>query len=90
TMMCRGIIKGNTIELTSSLPYPEGIEVSVQVEPVALTTQELPSPTKKAVERFTVLIGAGRSGLSDVSQNKHRYLAEAYDERHRGTPEAGR
>ncbi len=46
-------------------------------------------PRRRTKGRFTRedplfgLIGIGASGHSDVSSNKHRYLAEAYSAKHR-------
>ena len=41
-----------------------------------------PSPRGKTFTKddpLMSLVGIGRSGLSDVSENKHKYLAEAYN-----------
>lgn len=75
-MTCRGILRsGNVIELDEQPPYPAGTEVTVELEPV---DEEVPAASEEATRRFRALVGAGRSGLSDVSERKHDYLAEAY------------
>ncbi len=88
TTTFKGVVKGNVIELIDlkeALPYPEGTEVTVQVEPqvdsTAPTIDDVPPPSEEAWRKFEATIGMGKSGASDVGRNKHRYLAEAYDER---------
>lgn len=81
-MTMHGIIKDKrTIELKEDMELLEGTAVMVDVQPLSEEMRQQPMPSAEARAKFRALIGAFDSGLTDVSQNKHKYLAEAYDER---------
>jgi len=78
-MTCRGVLRsGNVIELDAPPPYPAGTEVTVELEVVE---EEVTAASEEATRRFRALVGAGRSGLTDLSERKHDYLADAYAEK---------
>ncbi len=87
-MVIQGVMKDKrTIALQEDLTLAVGTEVLVEVKPVAAEEgQELPIPSPEARAKWRALIGAFDSGLTDVSQNKHKYLAEAYDKRPQKEP----
>jgi len=71
-----GIVKGtHAIEVDTPLPYEDGARVSVEIEPAADPVEQKSAPD---LRRLFDLVGIGGSGLGDVAENKHRYLAEAY------------
>jgi len=82
-MAIQGVMKDKrTIALQEDLTLAAGTEVLVEVKPVAAEEgQDLPTPSPEARAKWRALIGAFDSGLTDVSQHKHKYLAEAYDKR---------
>ncbi len=71
-----GVVKENKIMLPERISLPEGAVVELVV-----IEKEMLEPSEKTKRRFWELIGAGESGKSDVSTNKHEYLLEALDER---------
>ncbi len=87
-MKLTGAVKENKIVLPEGINLPEGAVIELVVpdakdyapnkDDVAEKTLEL---SEEAKHSFWKLIGAGDSGKSDVSANKHRYLSEALDER---------
>jgi len=87
-MAIQGVMKDKrTIALQEDLTLAVGTEVLVEVKPVAAEEgQGLPMPSPEARTKWRALIGAFDSGLTDVSQNKHKYLAEAYDKRPQKEP----
>ncbi len=81
-MALQGVMKDKrTIELKEETTLLEGTEVMVDIQPLAEEVQGPPMSSPEARAKFRALIGAFDSGLTDVSQNKHKYLADAYDER---------
>ncbi|MBC8235274.1 hypothetical protein H8E77_37490 [bacterium] len=55
-----------------TISLPEGALVELMV-----IENETFEPSEKAKHRFWELVGAGESGKSDVSAQKHEYLLEA-------------
>ena len=71
-----GVVKdARIIEIDTPLPYARGLAVTLRIEPVRQPDMRQQAP---AVEGLRSLANLGSSGLSDVSENKYRYLAEAY------------
>ena len=78
-----GIVRGeHTIEFDEPLPYEDGATVSVELNGTSEPPKPVPDPRK-----LLRLVGIGRSGISDVAENKHKYLAEAYSDWERDDPE---
>ena len=72
----RGIVRDTrTIEVETALPYEDGSDLVLHIETVPVNAER---PPEDMVRRLRAVVGIGRSGLADVSENKHRYLAEAY------------
>jgi hypothetical protein len=88
-MAIQGVMKDKrTIALQEDTTLAVGTEVLVEVKPVAAAEeeQELPMPSPEARAKWRALIGAFDSGLTDVSQHKHTYLADAYEKRPQKEP----
>ena len=58
--------------------------------PTPIGSEEVASPKGRRAKVFTKedalwrLVGIGRSGKADVSENKQKYLAQAYADLHQG------
>lgn len=65
--LCRG---GRTVAILSPAPR--------EAPGRAVTTRRRRSGILGPSDPFWQLAGIGRSGLGDVSSNKHKYLADAY------------
>lgn len=87
-MKLTGTVKENKIVLPEGIGLLEGAVVEFVVSDVKDlasnkddVAKKTPEPSEEAKRCFWKLIGAGDSGKSDVSVNKHQYLSEALDER---------
>ena len=77
-----GIVTGErTIEFDSPLSFEVGAIDSVDIDGAPEPPKRVPDP-----RRLLPLAGIGHSGLSDMAENKHRYLAEAYSDWMREDP----
>ena len=64
-----------TIQVETPLPYQNGAEVVLQIDP---GTPKGVQQAQDMLRCLRSLVGIASSGVNDVSENKHRYLAEAY------------
>lgn len=69
----KGVVKNGVIVLPDEARLPDGTEVTVLAE---VQTEESICPTDWA--QLQEIIGTFNSGVSDVSERKNEYLAEAY------------
>ncbi|MCS7187884.1 MAG: hypothetical protein N3B10_06330 [Armatimonadetes bacterium] len=69
----KGVVRNGVIVLEGDGQLPEGTKVTVLVEEVEETAFET------NWKRLSEIVGAFDSGVSDVSERKHEYLAEAYE-----------
>ena len=76
TAQIRGIVRDeHTIQVETSLPYEKGSDLVLQIEAASGETE---AQALDMLRRLRAVAGIGRSGLSGISENKHRYLADAY------------
>jgi hypothetical protein len=66
----KGVVKNGVIVLEGDGQLPDGTKVTVIVEEVKVR------PTNW--EQLEKIVGLFDSGLSDVSERKHEYLADAF------------
>jgi len=66
----KGVVKNGVIVLEGDGQLPDGTKVTVIVEETTIR------PTNW--EQLEKIVGLFDSGLSDVSERKHEYLAEAF------------
>lgn len=69
-MKIKGRFVQGRVELEQLIDFPDGIEVEVIIEETQGFSKSDP---------LLRIMGAGRGGKRDVSQNKYKYLAEAYE-----------
>ncbi len=68
----KGVVRNGVIVLEDDGQLPEGTKVMVLVE------EEFEPETNW--QRLSEIVGAFDSGVSDVSERKHEYLAQAYEQ----------
>ena len=69
-MRIRGRLIHGQVDLEQLIDLPDGTEVEVVIEHTKVFSKSDP---------LFRIMGAGHSGKRDVSRNKYKYVAEAYE-----------
>ena len=71
-MKIKGRLNQGRVELEQMIDLPDGTEVEIIIEERKVFSK---------IDPLFRIMGAGHSGKRDVSRNKYKYVAEAYETR---------